>query len=58
MWVPATDSRISRKAQRKLRMLITIVPKQVFHKYRTRKKIALAFVLFLLFFTIFLQLGM
>lgn len=46
MWVPAADSRTSRKAQLKLRMLITIVPKQVFHKYITRKKTALAFVFF------------
>lgn len=46
MWVCAADSRISRKAQQKLRMLITIVPKQVFHKYITRKKAALAFMFF------------
>lgn len=46
MWVPAADSRTSRKAQQKLRMLITVVPKQVFHKYITRKKTALAFMFF------------
>lgn len=50
MWVPAADSRTSRKAQQKLRMLITIVPKQVFHKYITRKKTALAFMFFFFFF--------
>lgn len=49
MWVPAADSRTSRTAQQKLRMLITIVPKQVFHKYITRKKTALAFMFFFFF---------